>query len=83
MRGGEWEALKRVEWYFFGPIGDIPPAEETFHANLTSRNMVAWSLSKDPPFVRAQFTKPDARILGQAVLIITTSGDRLTNRKTG
>ena len=47
MREVEWETLKWVDWYdnrrLLGPIGYIPPAEaeEAFHANLNSLDMVA------------------------------------------
>ena len=47
MREVEWETLKWVDWYnnrrLLCPIGYIPPteAEEAFHANLNTLDMVA------------------------------------------
>ena len=54
MHEVEWETLKWVDWYnnrrLPGPIGYITPAEaeEAFHANLNTLDMVAQSLSKSP-----------------------------------
>ena len=54
MRDVEWETLKRVDLYnnrrLLGPIGYIPPveAEQAFHANLNTLDMVAKSLNKSP-----------------------------------
>ena len=54
MREVEWETLKWVDWYnnrrLLGPIGYIQPAEaeEAFHANLNTLDMVASSLNKSP-----------------------------------
>jgi putative transposase len=47
MREVEWETLKWIDWYnnrrILGPFEYIPPAEaeEAFHANLNSLDMVA------------------------------------------
>lgn len=47
LRGVEWETLERVDWHdnrrLPAPTGYIPPAEaeEAFHANLNTLDMVA------------------------------------------
>ncbi len=47
MREVEWETLKSVDWYNnrrrLAAIGYLPPAEaeEAFHANLNTIDMVA------------------------------------------